>query len=205
MLAYFKKYEETLEIAGKEPEKAVLTRSSRTASSNFKENFVYKALLEDQSCIENGDIATCVLNSLRKGIREKTFLVVAVRHSDYSSQAILYECNGIAEVWRPTEVYNEDEDLIGYEVEKVAEVPTNHVTVNDHMRLLDPGLLPTATKEFRVPKCDIKEMDRIILRDMDGVYSDVMFCIDAIDRTKFPGLLAVQTSNDNRTLNPVGA
>lgn len=79
------------------------------------------------------------------------------------------------------------------ETRAVADVPANHVTVNAQMRALDAGLLPSTTKEFRLPICDIKELDRIVL---DGEN----FCVDAIDRTKFDGLLAVQTSNDNRTI-----
>ena len=203
MIGYFKQYAETLVIDGKGEEKAVLTRSSRSASSNFKGNFVYNALLENQTQLQNGDICKCKLNVNRRGVKEKTFLVVSVRHADYSSQAVLYECNGIATIYRPHEVYNDNDEVSSYTVEKITELPVNHMTINDHMRLLNAGLLPSETKEFRMQKCGIKEMDRIMVRDMNGEYDESIFVVDAIDKTKFDGLLAVQTSIDNRPLGEI--
>ncbi len=203
MIGYFSKYKETLVIEGKGEEKAVLTRSSRSASSNFKGNFVYNALLESQTQLENGDLCQCKLNVKKRDVKEKTFLVVSVRHADYSSQAVLYECNGIATIYRPNEIYNDNDEVTSYDMEKITEVPVNHMTINDHLRLLQAGLLPSETKEFRMQKCDIKEMDRIVVRDMNGEYDESVFVVDAIDRTKFDGLLAVQTSIDNRPLGEV--
>ena len=99
----------------------------------------------------------------------------------------------MAEIYRATPEYDEFDQEVGSTLSLVDKIPVNHTTVNAQMRLLNAGLLPSTTKEFRMPVVDIKEMDRIVL---DGQN----YCVDAIDKTKFDGLLAVQTSNDNRTL-----
>lgn len=177
-------------IQGKEPEKAVFDRVGKTGSSNFKSNFVYTCLLQENTKLENGDIFKAKTGIQRT---EGTFMVISVRRSDYSVQATVYRCNGEAEIWRATPQYDEFDQEVSSELALVGKIPVNHVTVNAKMRLIDAGLLPSTTKEFRMPATDIQEMDRIIL---DGQ----SYCVDAIDKTKFDGLLAVQTSNDNRTL-----
>lgn len=201
MLGHFRRYQETANIVGKEPEKVVMTRQTKSGASNFKQNFVYTCLCQDNTALENGDVFTVKMNCAGKP-KEETFIVVSVRHSDYSIQATAYKCNGVAEIFRPEEKYNDYDELIGYDLNKITEMPVNHMTVNAHMRLLDEGLLPSTTKEFRIPKCDIKEMDLIILKDQfNGEDFNSRFCVDVIDRTKFDGLLAVQTSNDNRNFD----
>ena len=180
----------SIDIQGKGKEKANFSRVGKTGSSNFKSNFVYSCLLQDDTKLENGDIFTAKTGIQR---RESVFMVISVRRSDVSVQATVYRCNGEAEVWRATPQYDEFDQEIGSELALVGKIPVNHVTVNAKMRLIDAGLLPSTTKEFRMPITDIQEMDRIIL---DGQ----SYCVDAIDKTKFDGLLAVQTSNDNRTL-----
>lgn len=190
MLAQFNRLKKPIEIKDKAPEKAVFSRVGRSSSSNFKSNFVYTCLLQEDTKLENGDVF-----SAKVGLQSTPtqFLTISVRKSDESVQATVYRCNGEAQVYRSTPKYDEYDEIVGHELVLVATVPTNHVTVNATMRLLNAGLLPSTTKEFRMPKCDIKELDRIVL---DGQN----FCVDAIDTTKFDGLLAVQTSNDNRSL-----
>ena len=192
MFNYFNRFKQPIKVLNKPDlnEKAVLTRTGKSASSNFKSNFVYTCLLQENTRLENGDI----IRAKTKLSREyHNYLIVSVRRADESVQATAYQCNGDAEIWRPTEVWDSNDDLVGSELTKVAEVPTNHVTVNSNMRLLDAGLLPSTTKEFRMPKCDIRLMDRIVLEGRN-------YCVDSVDTTKFDGLLAVQTSNDNRSL-----
>ena len=199
MLGHFRRFQETAFIVGKKPEKIVMTRQTKSGASNFKQNFVYTCLCQDDTALENGDVLTVKMNCAGRNSKEETFLVVAVRRSDYSIQATIYKCNGMAEIWRPEEKYNDYDEMIEYDLKKINEVPTNHMTINAHMRLLDEGLLPSSTKEFRLPKCNIKEMDLIILKDQfEGESFNSRFCVDVIDRTKFDGLLAVQTSDDNR-------
>lgn len=191
MFALFNAFKRPIAITGKGTEHAVFARVGKTSSSNFKSNFVYSCLLQENTKLENGDIFTA-----KTGIGQKqgTFLVISVRRADSSIQATVYRCNGVAHIIRPAQkTYDENDMPIEGEPTAIADIPTNHVTVNAQMRMMDAGLLPSTTKEFRLPICDIKEMDRIVL---DGSN----FCVDAIDRTKFDGLLAVQTSNDNRTL-----
>lgn len=188
MFAHFNAFKMPITIAGKEPEKVVLSRVGKSSSSNFKSNFVFTALLQENTKLENGDVFKCKIRN-----QETSFLVISMRPSSLSIQATVYKCNGVAEIYRQETSYDEYDQPTGDELKLVGTEPTNHVTVNARMRLLDAGLLPSTTKEFRIPKCDIKEMDRIVL---DGKN----YCVDAIDETKFAGLLAVQTSNDNRTL-----
>ena len=188
MFSYFNRFKKPIQIRGKDPEKIVLTRVGKSNSSNFKSNFVYTGLLQYNTKLENGDIFECKLRG-----KTKNFIVVSVRNADASVQATVYECNGVAEIYRSKKVYDNHGNLKGEALTKIDEIPTNHVTVNATMRLLNAGLLPSTTKEFRLPKCDIKLMDRIVL---DGEN----FCVDAIDTTKFAGMLSVQTSNDNRKL-----
>ena len=188
MFAQFNRFKKPITIRGKAPEKIVLTRVGKSNSSNFKSNFVYTALLQESTKLENGDVFSCSLRG-----HAKDFIVVSVRNADASVQATVYECNGIAQIYRSQKVYDEYDNLKGEELKLVESIPTNHVTVNATMRLLNAGLLPSTTKEFRLPLCDIKLMDRIVL---DGE----KFCVDAIDKTKFAGLLSVQTSNDNRKM-----
>ncbi len=190
MFAMFNRFKIPINIYGKEPEKAVFARVGKTSSSNFKSNFVYSVLLSEKTKLENGDIFTAKTGLQKK---ESTFLVISVRRADESIQATVYRCNGVADIYRATPEYDEFDQVVGNTIKLVDSVAVNHTTVNAQMRLLNAGLLPSTTKEFRMPKCDIKEMDRIIL---DGE----KYCVDAIDKTKFDGLLAVQTSNDNRTL-----
>ena len=190
MFAMFNRFKTPIDIKGKEPEKAVFSRVGKTGSSLFKSNFVFSCLLQENTKLENGDIFTA-----KTGIqkRESTFLVISVRRADESVQATVYRCNGVAEIYRATPEYDEFDQEVGSTLSLVDKIPVNHTTVNAQMRLLNAGLLPSTTKEFRMPVVDIKEMDRIVL---DGQN----YCVDAIDKTKFDGLLAVQTSNDNRTL-----
>lgn len=199
MQEHFRRFQEVANIVGKGQEKVVMTRQTKSGASNFKQNFVYTCLCQENTKLENGDVFTTKINCLGRRYKEETFLVISVRPSDYSIQATVYRCNGIVEIWRPEEEYNEYDEVVSHKLTKITEVPTNHMTINAHMRLLDPGLLPSATKEFRIPKCDIKEMDLLVLRDsFEGESFNSKFCVDAIDRTKFDGLLAIQTSNDNR-------
>ena len=190
MFAMFNRFKTPISIIGKAPEKAVFSRVGKTGSSNFKSNFVFSCLLQENTQLENGDIFTA-----KTGIqkRESTFLVISVRRADESVQATVYRCNGTADIYRATPQYDEFDQVVDSTLEKVGSIPVNHTTINAQMRLLNAGLLPSTTKEFRMPKCDIKEMDRIVLDNQN-------YCVDAIDTTKFDGLLAVQTSNDNRTL-----
>lgn len=191
MFAQFNAFKRPIKIVNKEPEHAVFARVGKSSSSNFKSNFVYSCLLQENTKLENGDVF-----SAKTGIgqKENTFLVISVRRADSSIQATVYRCNGVAHIIRPSTTTYDDNDMPIEEPPRViADVPTNHVTVNAQMRALDAGLLPSTTKEFRLPICDIKELDRIVL---DGQN----FCVDSIDRTKFDGLLAIQTSNDNRTI-----
>lgn len=190
MFALFNRFKKPIEIEGKSPEKIVLTRVGKSSSSNFKSNFVFTGLLEEDTKLENGDIFKC-----KVGAKEETFMVVSVRIADESTQATVYKCNGVASIYRAGEKqYDENDNLIGGGLTHIIDIPTNHMTVNSSLRQIQySGYLPSTTKEFRIPKCDIKLLDRIVL---DGKN----FCVDSIDSTKFDGLLAVQTSDDNRTL-----
>ena len=188
MFSMFNRFKKVVHIRGKPDEKVVVTRQGRSVTSNFKNNFVYTALLQENTRIENGDLLEMTLFD-----KPAFFLVVSVRKADASVQATFYLCNGLAFIYRPTEVYDENDNLTGHELRRVASVHVNHTIVNDYMRLLAPGVLPTTTKEFRMQKCDVRLLDRIVV---DGD----KFVVDAIDNTKFDGLLAVQTSIDNRDL-----
>lgn len=187
MFANFNRFKKVINIVGKPSEKAVLTRQGKSSVSNFKSNFVYIALLEECSHLQKGDVFSTEI-----GGEMKVFLVITVRKADMSLQAVVYECNGVAEVYRPRKIFDAADNLVETKLEFVDAIATNHMTVSGYMRMLDAGLLPSTTKEFRMPKCDIQLMDRIVL---DGE----KFCVDFIDKTKFDGLLAVQTSNDNRS------
>ena len=189
MFAQFNAFKRPITIVNKNPEYAVFARVGKSSSSNFKSNFVYSCLLQENTKLENGDVFTAKTGI---GQKENTFLVVSVRRADSSIQATVYRCNGIAHIIRAGETtYDENDMPIEGETRVIADVPANHVTVNAQMRALDAGLLPSTTKEFRLPICDIKELDRIVL---DGEN----FCVDDIECTKFDGVLAVQRSKDKR-------
>ena len=182
----FNRFKKPIHVVGKGDEKVVLTRQNRSGVSNFRSTFVYTALLQENTRLENGDLFEMMLYD-----EPAFFLVVSVRKTDESVQATIYLCNGIAYVCRPKEIYDENDNLVNTELRRVGCMHVNHVTVNDFMRLREGGLLPTTTKEFRMQKCDVQLLDRIVI---DGD----KFVVDAIDKTKFDGLLAVQTSIDNR-------
>ena len=186
MFAMFNRYKKEIWIKGKPKEKVVLARQSRATGSNFKNNFVYTALLQEDTRLSNGDLFEMMLYG-----KSAFFLVVAVRKTDDSIQATLYQCNGFAMVYRPEEVHDEYDNLVETTWRRVCCAHVNHMIVNDSMRLLEPGVLPSVTKEFRMQKCDVKLLDRIVI---DGE----KYVVDAVDNTKFDGLLAVQTSIDNR-------
>ena len=186
MFAKFNRYKKPIYIKDKPPEQVVLIRQSRSQSSNFKNNFVYSALLQEDTQLQNGDLFEMDLYG-----NATFFLVVAVRKTKDSIQATIYQCNGLAMIYRPVEVHDDYDNLVSKEWKRVACVHTNHMIINDYLRQLVPGVLPAVTKEFRMQKCDVQLLDRIII---DGE----KFVVDAIDNTKFDGLLAVQTSVDNR-------
>ena len=187
MFSMFNRFKKPVRIKGKPDEKVVLARQSRTTGSNFKNNFVYTALLQENTLMENGDLCEMMLYD-----KPAFFLVVAVRKTDDAIQATLYQCNGLAFIFRPIEIHDEHDNLVKTELKRVACVHVNHTIINDYLRLIDAGTLPSVTKEFRMQKCDVKLLDRIVL---DGE----KYAVDAIDNTKFDGLLAVQTSLDNRS------
>ena len=188
MFLNFNRFKKPIRIKGKCDEKIVLTRQGRSSASNFKSNFVYTALLQDDTRLENGDLFEIILND-----KPTFFLVVSVRRADMSRQATVYQCNGTAFIYRPFEIHDKNDNQIDTKLERVGCVHVNHMIINDFMRVLDPGLLPSTTKEFRMQKVDIKLLDRIVI---DGD----KYVVDAIDNTKFDGLLAVQTSIDNRKI-----
>lgn len=189
MFALWNRFQKLAQIEGKDPEKIVLTRTGKSASSMFKSNFVYTGLLRPDTKIENGDVIT----RTNRGQKE-TFLVVSMRPADTSIQATLYKCNAFISIYRVGgKMYDENDNLIDTGLVHVTDVPASHVTINLQMRVVDSGILPSTTKEFRIPKCDIKELDRI-------TYDGNNYCVDTVDYTKFDGLLAVQVSNDNRSL-----
>ena len=187
MFSMFNRFKKTVWIKDKREEKAVLARQSRTTGSNFKNNFVYTALLQENTRMENGDLCEIQLYD-----KPAFFLVVSVRKTDDAIQATLYQCNGLAFIYRPIEIHDEQDNLVKTELKRVACVHTNHMIINDYLRQLVPGVLPVITKEFRMQKCDVQLLDRIII---DGE----KYVVDAIDNTKFDGLIAVQTSIDNRS------
>lgn len=188
MFALFNRFKRRIYIEGKHEEWGVFTRQGRSITSNFKGNFVYTVLLQENTRLENGDLFEVKLDG-----GWTKLLVVSVRRSEESVQAVVYRCNGIAEILRPVEEYDDNDNLKGTRLELIARVPVNHMIINDYMRMIDPGLLPSVTKEFRMQKCDVRLLDRLVV---DGD----KFVVDAVDNTKFDGLLAVQTSVDNRKL-----
>ena len=188
MFALFNRFKKVIHIRDKPDEKAVLTRQGRSVTSNFKNNFVYTALLQENTRIVNGDLVEMMLYD-----KPSFFLVVSVRKTDDSVQATFYQCNGLAFIFRPEDIYDANDNIVSHELRRVACVHVNHMIINDYMRLLAPGVLPSVTKEFRMQKCDVRLLDRIVI---DGD----KFIVDAVDNTKFDGLLAVQTSIDNRDL-----
>lgn len=182
----FNRFKKRARIRGKPDEMIVMTRQGRSVVSNFKNNFVFTALLQENTRIRNGDLIEITADGY-----PVYYLVVSVRKGDLSMQATLYRCNGHALILRPREVFDRHDNLVETKLDRVACVYVNHMIINDFMRLIEGGALPTSTKEFRMQKCDVKLLDRIVL---DGE----KFVVDAIDNTKFDGLLAVQTSVDNR-------
>ena len=189
MFANFNRFRKDIRIKNKHTEKAVLTRGARSNATNFKSNFVFTALLEEHTHLENGDVFTADVNG-----DQKVFLTISVRHADTSIQAICYACNGYIDIFRPTKIYDRFDNLTDTKLKYIESVPTNHMTISGYMRMLDSGLLPSTTKEFRVPVCNIQLLDRIVI---DGEF----YCVDSIDRTKFDNLLAIQASIDNRNLH----
>ena len=184
----FNRFKKTITLPDGTSEKAVYTRLGRSNTSNFRMNFVYTLLVSDNTRLENGMLFTAdIYGKVRK------FLAVSVRHTEGSVQLIAYECNCSVEIYRPTTLYDKYDNEIGSEVTLVDTTSANYVTINASMRTLDAGLLPATTKEFRMPKCNIQELDRIVLNDEN-------YCVDAIDQTKFFGMLAVQVSLDERSL-----
>ena len=187
MFSIFNRFKKKIRIKGKCDESIVMTRQGRSSVSNFKSNFVYTALLQEDTRLENGDLFEVLMNG-----KPQFFLAVSVRRADMSTQATIYQCNGFALIYRPTEIHDANDNVTSTKWTRVGCAHVNHMIINDFMRVLDAGLLPSTTKEFRMQKCDIKLLDRIIL---DGD----KYVVDAIDNTKFDGLLAVQTSIDNRS------
>lgn len=189
MFANFNRFRKQIRILNKRSELAVLTRGARSNATNFKNNFVFSALLEECTLLENGDVFFADVNGV-----EKVFLTVAVSRADNSTQAICYACNGYIDIFRPIKIYDRFDNLSETKLKYIESVPTNHMTISGYMRMLDSGLLPSTTKEFRVPVCNIQLLDRIVF---DGDF----FCVDSVDRSKFDNLLAIQVSADNRNLH----
>ena len=186
MFSMFNRFKKPIRIAGKCDEKIVLTRTNRSGISNFRNNFVYTALLQENTRLENGDLFEMMLYD-----KPAYFLVAAMRKTDDAIQATVYRCNGHAYIYRPQEVYDENDNLVSTELKRVACVRVNHAIINDGLRTENGGYLPRMTKELRMQKCDVNLLDRIVLEGDKYV-------VDAIDNTKFDGLLAVQTSIDDR-------
>ena len=188
MFNRFNRYQKQIALKDGSIEKAVFTRVGRSNSSNFRTNFVYTLLLKLGTAVSNGDLVKCEIYG-----KKRTFIIVSIRHTDSSVQATAYECNCNIEVYRSETKYDDYDNEIGHSVECVLTTEANYVTVNSSMRMMDAGLLPSSTIEFRNPICDIRELDSIVL---DGEN----YCVDAIDKTKFFGMLAIQVSYDERSL-----
>lgn len=183
MFSYFNMSKQPIKIQGKKGEYIVLTRQNNSSSSNFKFNYVFKGLLQEDSALENGDVFTD-----SHGVKH---MVVACRRTLVCYQCTVYRQNADIMIQRLVKEYAGNV-VKGTRVVDIGKMPTLHTTINGTMRLLDSGLLPTTTKQFIVPKCDIRLLDRILL---DGV----RYQVDMIDETKFAGVYAVQVSIDKRS------
>ena len=123
MFANFNRFKKVINIVGKPSEKCVLTRQGKSSVSNFKSNFVYIALLEECSHLQKGDVFSTEI-----GGEMKVFLVITVRKADMSLQAVVYECNGVAEIYRPRKIFDAADNLIETKLEFVDAIATNHMT-----------------------------------------------------------------------------
>jgi hypothetical protein len=169
-------------IIGKPAEYFVLSRVGKGSSHNQLQN-QFKAMLQDDTQVTNGDIVT---------IAGETYFVVAKRTTaNNSTMCHLYKCNCIVDIVRIQKHYtgsNYDYDM---EVPLFTGKPSFYEDITGKMQLFEIGLLATSTRRFLLPNIALKLLDRI-------KFNNEKMQVDAINTSSYPGLLMVQCSLDKR-------
>jgi len=181
LIDFFGNQRRPVQIVGKVVEDVVFSRAGRSVS-RFKLNFIYKALCQDNTVMVDGD-------TLIDG--PDVYFAVAVRQMYRWTEAVLYKANATVDVVDITKHFTGNTQDGLQEVPLVSATPTLYETVNEGMKQLEPGLLPTTVKRFLFSTCGVDILDRI-------KHAGVNYQVDAVDDSSFTGFLSVQASYDKR-------
>lgn len=189
MQEFFSDRAELCTVKGKDSEKIVFKRASKSYGS-YLENFMFSALLDDETKLVNGDI----VNRPKDG---KTYYMVARRKGSFSEIGKLVQCNCNITITRHGKKYDGNE-FVGYEDQVIEVVDSSYKEVSGKMKLYDAGLLPKTTITFIVPIGDIQLKDRVIFTDQFEKDKEqaTRYVIDRIDLTTNDGFYTLQCSID---------
>ena len=174
---------ESYSVAGKSNELIFCTRKGRseTASSMNNERI---ALLQDNTSITNADLVTNITTNI-------SYLVVGRESSNEANHAQLRKINATGVIVRIIAKYVNGTKVGDQEQSLFSNVPLSEATVSGNAKLYDAGILQNTVKKFIMQNLEIKLLDRIKVNGNN-------YQIDAVDNTKYEGLLEVQCSIDNR-------
>lgn len=169
-------------IDGKDINEYVVFKRKGRTSSRADENYVYEALLQDDSKITNGDLVDSNINK---------YFVVSRRDGYLSKIAQLRKINCSVDLYEITSQYSGNKKVKDVEVLINDNIQCSKISVTAVSKLYDAGLLTDTVLKLLLPKVGIKLDNRI---KIDGEN----FWVTAIDTNDYEGLNLVQVKVDNR-------
>lgn len=184
MYELFKDRTREVKIEGKPSERWVVNRLD-SLNSAYKANYMYKALVPNNSRVECGDVAT---------YRGMDFFVISKARSVTGTQQIqIQKVNCYINLIRLKKEFINGTATGKYERIVLKEnVPAVYKDITTKMKLYDVGLLQTTTRKFILPKVED-------LKLLDTVEFEKEFCqVDMINETETEGCFTLQVQQDKR-------
>lgn len=175
-------------IAGKSDEYFNITRTGN-GSSRGQINNVFKALMQSDTKVVDGDIVT---------IGTEKYFVVAKRSSATgTTMCQLNKANctvSIVEIKKHFDSKKAND--YDYEIPMHTDITAFYEDVSARMQMYDLGLISKSTRRFLVPVLPMKLTDRI-------KFNGENMLIEGINATSYPGSLWIQCSPDMRKTKEV--
>lgn len=162
-----------------------LTRQG-IANNDFAQTHKYKGLLAQDTLMQSGDLVTY-------GVY--TYLVTAVRRTDFANQANLWLCDSTCAVYRLENKYVGNQ-ITGKKLTTIAtDIKCVQQDTNGRIKTFDAGLLENTIKRVYMQySANVKLLDRMTINNKN-------YQIDSIDDSSISNVMCVQLSEDKRVIS----